>query len=100
MPRPLPSLPVLALAMRRRVLRMLGREPDPFADVPEGLKLSPSARHFAGYDSAPLKLRFAGGAWPDAAEWQQRARTKLAELSGYTRAAPPPSPSTATAPRC
>ena len=92
MPQSLPSLPVLALAVRRRVLRMLGREPDPFADVPPGLALSPSARHFTDYGTAPLKLRFAGGQWPDTAEWQQQARAKLAELSGYSHAAAPPEP--------
>jgi len=90
--RALPSFPVLARAVGRRIMRALGRERDPFGDVPEGLSLSPSQRHFAAYKTAPLKLRYAGGGWPDAAEWQRSARETLAGLSGYERGAAPPVP--------
>jgi dienelactone hydrolase len=86
MPKQLPSVQVLALAARRRLERLIGRERNAFADSPAGLALSPSARHFADYPNAPLALRFAGGRWPDAADWQRQARAKLAELCGYSRA--------------
>jgi dienelactone hydrolase len=77
---------VLALALRRRLVRLLGRERNAFADTPRGLALSPSARHFADYAAAPLALRFRAGAREEARAWQQQARAKLAELAGYARA--------------
>lgn len=83
-------LRALALAARRRVARMAGRAADPFADTPPGLQLSPSARHFADYGTAPLALRFASLAAPDPAAWQARTRETLAGLAGYARAAAPP----------
>lgn len=87
---PLPSLPVLQVAAKRGIMKVLGRSRHAFDNVPTGLALSPSARHFADYDSAPLKLRYATGHWPDAAAWQESARAKLAELTGYAHAAAPP----------
>ena len=86
----MPNLSVLTLAARRRLQRLMGRERDPFGDIPAGLALSPSARHFADYATAPLALRFAGGRWPDPAGWQSQARDKLAELCGHRREAEPP----------
>jgi len=73
----------ISMAVRRRVQRLAGGRADPFADVPAGLNLSPSARHFHDYGRAPLRLRFASGAFTDAAAWQQQARAKLAELAGF-----------------
>lgn len=83
----LPNARAAALALRRRAARWLGRARDPFADTPPGLALSPSARHFADYDTAPLVLRFAGKPGQDVAAWQGAARRKLAELAGYRREA-------------
>ena len=90
MTRRLPSLRTAALALRNRAARWIGRSADPFGDTPPGLALSPSARHFAYYETAPLALRFASGRIADAALWQAAARAKLAELAGYGRGANPP----------
>jgi dienelactone hydrolase len=91
MPRSLPSLRSAALALRGRAARVLGRARDPFADSAPGLALSPSARHVADYETAPLTLRFATAPEQDVAAWQALARSKLAELAGYRREAAPPS---------
>lgn len=80
----------LSLAARRRLQRLAGGPVDPFADVPAGLNLSPSLRHFHDYSLAPLRLRFASGAFTDAAAWQQQARMKLAELAGFEQSAAVP----------
>lgn len=85
MPRGAPGLRALALALRRRALRWVGRAADPFAESVPGMALSPSARHFADYDAAPLALRFARSPGQDAAAWQPVARAKLASLAGYRR---------------
>jgi len=89
-PKSAPGVRALALALRRRAARWLGRAADPFADSAPGMALSPSARHFADYESAPLALRFASKPEQDAAAWQAEARTKLAALAGYRRAAQAP----------
>jgi len=83
------NLSVIAAALRRRVERFFGHERDYFPGTPPGLALSPSARHFADYETAPLALRFSeqGG---DVAHWQATARAKLTELSGYCRESKPP----------
>lgn len=78
------NLSVIAAAVRRRAERFLGRERDYFPGTPPGLALSPSARHFADYETAPLALRFSGQGG-DVSRWQATARAKLAELSGYRR---------------
>jgi dienelactone hydrolase len=85
MPKSLPSLRSAALALRNRAARLFGRSADPFADSAPGMALSPSARHFADYETAPLVLRFAGKPNQDVAAWQTLARGKLAELAGYRR---------------
>ncbi len=85
MPKSLPSLRSAALALKYRAARLLGRPADPFADSAPGMSLSPSARHFADYETAPLALRFAGEPAQDVAAWQKLARGKLAELAGYRR---------------
>lgn len=85
MPKSLPSLGAAALAARRRVARWFGRERDPFADSVPGMALSPSERHFADYEAAPLTLRFPDRPDRDVAAWQAQARRKLAELAGYQR---------------
>ena len=77
----LPGRRAAALALGRRVRRWLGRDADPFADVPPGLNLSPSASHFADYETAPLALRYAARrvpravvveAWPGDPRWIDR----------------------------
>lgn len=80
----------LAMALGDRVRRLAGRPRDPFADSPPGLSLSPSARHFADYPNVPLRLSLARVSPGAFAPWQVEARAKLAELSGYSRAAAPP----------
>ena len=80
----MPDFRVLAFAMWRRAQRLLGREPDYFAGAQTGLELSPSARHFADYETAPLQLHFTETVG-DVPAWQAKARAKLAELSGYRR---------------
>ena len=75
---------VIAAALRRRAERLVGRERDYFSGTPPGLALSPSARHFADYETAPLALRFSAQDG-DVSRWQTTARAKLAELSGYRR---------------
>ena len=57
MPKSIPSIRVLAFAIRRRLKRALGITTDASAATPPGLSLSPSARHFSDYERAPLKLR-------------------------------------------
>jgi dienelactone hydrolase len=84
-----PDFKMLAFALRRRLQRLLGREPDFFSHLPAGLELSPSARHFAGYATAPLALSFKH-AKGDVSNWQTSARAKLAELAGYGRSAQVP----------
>src|SRR5688572_23224943 len=90
MPKSLPSLRSAALALKWRAARVFGRAHDPFPDSAPGLALSPSARHFADYETAPLALRFAGKPAQDVAAWQKLARGKLAELAGYRREPAPP----------
>jgi dienelactone hydrolase len=89
MPQSAQDVRVLLFALRRRVQRLFGLEPDFFAAAPAGLALSPSARHFADYDTAPLALSFTKTR-DDVSTWQAVARAKLAELSGYLRASKPP----------
>jgi dienelactone hydrolase len=91
MARSLPSLRSAALALRSRAAWVLGRARDPFADSAPGLALSPSSRHFADYEAAPLALRFASKPEQDVAAWQTLARAKLAELAGYRREPAAPS---------
>jgi dienelactone hydrolase len=84
MPLSPPDFRILAFALRRRVQRLFGQEPDYFAATPAGLALSPSARHFADYDTVPLALSFSKSQ-DTVAAWQTAARAKLAELAGYRR---------------
>lgn len=84
MPKRRPSLAALRLAARHRLYRLLGRSLGPWAEPPPGLDLSPSARHFADYERAPLELRFAARSHADPVAWQQAARSRLAALTGFT----------------
>lgn len=80
------ALHAKTLALRRRLARFMGIEIDPYPVRPSDIHLSPSARHIHDYDSAPLHLSWRDRSEGNAAEWQQLARAKLAELSGYSRA--------------
>jgi dienelactone hydrolase len=71
------------MALRLRLLGLINRRPDPFAGTPPGLSLSPSARHFADYDKAPLRLRYQPAL--DVVQWQREARARLIELTGYAQ---------------
>lgn len=81
---------VLHMALRQKLLRLLGRPYNAFADTPAGLALSPSARHFADYGRVPLGMRFQALQPSDPQAWQRQARAKLAELAGYRREAVAP----------
>lgn len=81
------------LALKRRLaLAFHGRfDPTP---PPRDMALSPSRAHFADYQSAPLRLSWRtalsgkGSSEIDRSEvasWQESARAKLAELTGYSR---------------
>lgn len=75
----------LALALKRRIRRNLGVPHDPYPSPPEGVHLSPSARHFHDYGAAPLRLSWQNCESENATEWQGNARAKLVELSGYCK---------------
>lgn len=80
---------MIAAALRRRAERFFDRERNYFSGTPPGIALSPSARHFADYETASLVLRFSAQS-EDVSGWQTTARAKLAELSGYRRESKPP----------
>ena len=79
------ALHAKALALKRRLARLMKIEIDPYPVSPSDIHLSPSERHIHDYDSAPLHLSWHNRSQGNAAEWQQLARAKLAELSGYSR---------------
>ncbi len=79
------SLHVKTLAVKRRIARLLGGADDPYPPRPDDVHLSPSERHFHDYDGVPLRLSWRHNGDQDAAAWQNIARAKLAELSGYSR---------------
>lgn len=88
--RRLPTLRVLALSLLWRAKKLCGNRGAAYGKSPSNPLLSPSARHFADYATAPLAMRFSACRWDDAAAWQNKARAKLAELCGYSRDAPMP----------
>lgn len=73
----------IALAIKRRIMRLSGGATDPYPVPPPGTHLSPSERHFEGYLVAPLALSWRSRCGGNVLEWQHQARAKLAELSGY-----------------
>ena len=77
-------LHALTIAARRRLARALGVYTDPYPPPPSDINLSPSRQHRHDYDSAPLLLSWHNRGSKSANEWQDLARAKLAELSGYT----------------
>lgn len=79
------NIRVIAHAVRRRIRRLFGIERDPYANSPPGLALSPSARHFADYETVRPKMRFSAGEWSNVEDWRKTARAKLVELTGYSR---------------
>ena len=79
-------LHALTLAARRRLARALGVYSDPYPSPPSDINLSPSRQHRHDYDSAPLLLSWRNSGSTSGNEWQNLARAKLAELSGYSRA--------------
>ncbi len=85
-----PSFHAKILALRRRLALLLAGHYDPYPPPPEGAALSPSAAHEAALEDAPLKLSWPRAHIADPAVWQDTARAKLAELTGYRRAATPP----------
>jgi len=82
MPFRIPSPQVLKFFLAQRVAAWMGRRRRMDAGLGDPA-LSPSARHFADYETAPLKLRFVAQQQVDAKKWQALARAKLAELCGY-----------------
>lgn len=83
--RRIPSLRVLAFSLRQRLARLFGLGRAGQESLSRNSALSPSARHFADYDTAPAKLRFSTGAWSGIESWEKSAREKLADLTGYSR---------------
>ena len=71
------------LAAKRRIFLLFRGEYDPFQVAPIGMRLSPSESHFADYDTVPLSLSWSHAATAEPAEWQQVAREKLVQLTGY-----------------
>ena len=72
------------MALRRRLVRLSGREFDPYPSPPPGLSLNPSDGHYAAYDEAPLTLSWQRAGIAEASVWQDTARAKLADLTGYS----------------
>lgn len=75
-------------ALSRRIARYLGRKTDPYAPLPQDARLSPSLGVQAAYPLAPRKLGF--GTISDPLDWQEQARVKLTELTGYHSERPSP----------
>ncbi len=78
------------LAARRRLALLLGREFDPYPVPPADVRLSPFESHAAACARAPLALAWRRAGIADPAAWQEAARAKLAELTGYACPAAPP----------
>lgn len=74
-----------AIALRRRLALWRSGDFDPYPAPPEGVALSPYLRDRAEAEAAPLALSWANDHGNDAAAWQARVRTKLAELTGWRR---------------
>jgi len=83
---PAARLHAIALAIKRRMLRASGCNIDPYPAAPDDTHLSPSEQHIHDYAGAPLTLSWRNQGGGDALAWQQLARAKLAELSGYDAA--------------
>lgn len=80
------------LAARRRWALLRTGDFNPYPPAPADARLSPSERHFADYDRAPLALSWRRAGIGDPCAWQEAARNKLAELTGYERAGDLPRP--------
>jgi dienelactone hydrolase len=78
-----PEIYARALALKRRLTRLLGGEFDPYPPPPEELSLNPSDGHYAAYDDAPLALSWLRAGLSDVSAWQSIARAKLEEITGY-----------------
>lgn len=81
---------MIIASLRRRLTRLLqlvisSRHIAPARAVPAGVKLNPSDVDFAAYDLAPLALTWGKNHGGDTRAWQNKARTKLAELLGIRR---------------
>jgi dienelactone hydrolase len=87
---PAARLHAIALAIKRRIVSASGGNINPYPTPPEHTHLSPSALHMHDYAAAPLTLAWRNQRGADAREWQELARAKLVELSGY--AAPQQNP--------
>lgn len=77
------SLAVYKAAAIGRLRKLLGKPDDPYAPLPEGAMLSPSIGIEASYEQMPRALAFDSDDGRDPAGWQQEARVKLADLTGY-----------------
>lgn len=75
-------------AILRRIARVFGKNTDPYEPLPEKTQLSPSLGVQAAYLTAERKLGFEAAS--DAAAWQDDARAKLAEISGFSYERPTP----------
>ncbi len=85
-----PWIAAKMLALRRRLALRIKGEFNPYPDPPAGAALSPSQAHFAAYEGVPLRLSWSNAGILDPVQWQSKARTKLAELTGYDMERPIP----------
>lgn len=74
----------IILSGRRKFHRCLGLNDDPYPTIPMDVHLSPSQRHVLDYQSARLRMAWHKRGRRNVQEWQDEARAKLAEISGYT----------------
>ena len=80
-----PYIQAKRLALKRRLSIAFTGRFDPFPPPPAGLALSPSEAHFAALEAPPLALSWRAAGAGDVVAWQEKARAKLVELSGYRR---------------
>jgi acetyl esterase/lipase len=78
-----------AMAATARIARLAGVERDPYSRGPSGVELSPSLAHDRAIAGVRPALHFADDRG-DFADWQSRARAKLADLMGYPASRPAP----------
>lgn len=91
-----PLLHARLLAVKSRLSMRFKGGYDPYPPAPDGVVLNPSTTHFLDYDIAALALSWTKHSNEPVGAWQENARSKLAELCGYTREATPISAQTAT----
>jgi len=77
------------IALKRRLALLFKKAFDPYPAAPDGMRLSPSEQHFAEYETVQLKCSRSSLNSMDVTEWQNTARAKLSELTGYRQSTTP-----------